>query len=142
MDMKDDSFLKHHLFAKLNVRAFSVLCALILICAGAYMCFKDLSATGTIDIKAAFMQGKIETGSLGIMAMFLGVLIVLALNLNKPYKGQEIRIVINGHEITGKGLSYRKMRELVAAATQKAPESKLEITQPVNSADPKSRAAD
>ena len=90
------------------------------------MCFQDLTSTGTIDIKATFVQGKVETGSLGIMAMFLGVLIVLALNLNKPYKGQKIKIVINGHEITGKGLSYRKMRELIAAVTEKDPENREE----------------
>lgn len=62
------------------------------------------------------------------MAMFLGVLIVLALNLNKPYKGQEIKIVINGHEITGKGLSYRKMRELIVAAAKEASKNKEERT--------------
>jgi hypothetical protein len=110
----DDAFIKRYLLEKLNTRAFSMLCAIILICSGAYMCFIDLNVKGVIDIKSTIVEGKIETGSLGLMAMFLGVIIVLSLNLNKPYKGQEIKIVTNGHEVTGTGLSYRKMRELVA----------------------------
>jgi hypothetical protein len=86
------------------------------------MCLLDIRAKGAIDIKAAFIQGKIETGSLGLMAIFFGVLIVLALNLNKPYSGQEIKIVVEGKEITGKGLSYRKMRELIATISKKEEE--------------------
>ena len=45
---------------KLNTRSFSILGSLILICSGVYMCFSDLSTKGSIDLKAAFVQGKIE----------------------------------------------------------------------------------
>ena len=93
-----------------------MLCALILICSGVYMCILDLRATGAIDLKAAFFQGSIETGSLGLLAMFLGVIVVLALNLNRPNKGQEFRIVLKGREISASNLSYRKLRELISIA--------------------------
>jgi len=103
--------------AKLNTRAGSMLGALILLCSGVYMCFSDLSAKGAIDLKAAFIEGKIETGSLGLMTIFFGVVIILALNLNKPYKDQEVKLIINGNEISGKGLSYRKLKELINSAS-------------------------
>lgn len=87
------------------------------------MCFKDLKTTGKINIKAAFVDGQVETGSLGLASMFLGVIVILILNhrsepyRSEPYKGQEIEININGNNITAKGLSYRKLKEIVAIAS-------------------------
>jgi len=107
-----------YVLAKLNTRSASMLCAVVLVCGGICMCFADLTSKGSIDLKAAILEGNVETGSLGIMAMFLGVVIVLALNLTRPYSGQEVKLVINGNEITGTGLSYRKMHDLIQAALQ------------------------
>lgn len=115
------------LLVKLNTRAVSMLCALVLICSGVYMCISDITSTGSINIKAAFVEGRIESGSLGLMAMFLGVLVVLAVNLHKPFKDQEIKLTLNGNEVVGKGLSFRKMKEIVNAASSAdvVPESEL-----------------
>jgi hypothetical protein len=111
-----------YFLSKLNTRAGSVLCAFVLICAGIYMCFSGLTATGSIDLKAALFEGQVKTGSLGILSMFLGVVIILTLNVTgtKPYDGQEIKLIVNGSEIVGKGLSFRKLRELVRLANTKA----------------------
>ena len=81
------------------------------------MCIRGLAATGSIDLKSAVFEGKIETGSLGLLAMFLGVVIVLVMNLRSPFKGQEVRLVVNGNKISAKGMSYRKLQELVRAAS-------------------------
>jgi hypothetical protein len=86
------------------------------------MCLAGLSASGSINVKAAVLEGKIETGSLGLLAMFLGALIVLAMNIR--YGSQEIKLSVNGNEITGRGLSYRQMRELVEAAISSKDEEK------------------
>jgi hypothetical protein len=118
--------LQDYFQSKVTVRAGAVLCAFVLICGGMYMCFSGLNAKGSIDVKAAVIEGHIETGSLGLFAMFLGVVIVLALIFSKhrPYEGQEIKLVVNGNEITGKGLSYRKMRELVQVANSESPNAR------------------
>jgi uncharacterized membrane protein YgaE (UPF0421/DUF939 family) len=94
-----------------------MLCSFVLICSGVYMCIRGLAATGSIGIKSAVFEGKIETGSLGLLAIFLGVVIVLVMNLRSPFRGQEIRLVVNGNEISAKGISYRKLQELVRAAS-------------------------
>jgi hypothetical protein len=105
------------------------------------MCFEDLRVNGKIDLKTALVEGQIETGSLGLMVMFLGAIVILVLNYkSQPFKGQEIQISINGNQITGKGLSYRKLKEIVAVATDKEPEG--DTHNQANSDDAKSRAAD
>lgn len=109
---------RNDLLTKFNTRAFSMLTAIMLTVGGIAMCFSQLNQTGEINIKAAFVEGKIQTGSLGLMTVFFGVMIVLAMNLNRPYKGQEIRILLDGKEVSGKGLSYRKVRELMAVITE------------------------
>lgn len=140
--MKTESFTEIFL-NKINTRACSMLAALIMILGGVYMCFKDLTANGKIDLKAAVLQGQIETGSLGIMAMFWGVIVILVLNYrSQPYKGQEVQININGSQITAKGLSYRKLKEIVSVATNKELESEIQPHNKAKSADAKSRAAD
>jgi hypothetical protein len=114
--------LLSYILERFNTRAASMLCAFVLICAGIYMCLAGLSASGSINVKAAVLEGKIETGSLGLLAMFLGALIVLAMNIR--YGNQEIKLSVNGNEITGRGLSYRQVRELVEAAISSKGEEK------------------
>ena len=111
----------NRLIDKLSIRAFSMLAALILIVGGIYMCFEGLQAKGKIDLQTALVEGQIETGSLGLMAMFLGVIIVLSLNLfGQRFKGQEVHIIKNGNTFVGKGLSYRKMKEIVDSTDSNA----------------------
>lgn len=101
---------------KINTRGLSMLAALIMIAGGIYMCIKEITTTGKIDLKTAFLEGQIETGSLGLMSMFLGVVVILALNYrSQPYKGQEVELVLDGTEVKAKGLSYRKLQEIVSA---------------------------
>lgn len=120
------------ILAKLNTRAASLLCAFVLICSGVYMCRAGLSANGSIDLSTTLLKGKIETGSLGLMALFLGVFIVVTLNLDRlrpkgRYAGEEIKLTINGKTVVGKGLSYNKMRELLRAAFAESPRDAQEL---------------
>lgn len=129
------------LVARFNARAASVLCAFVMICSGIYMCMLGLSAAGSINVKAAVVEGKIETGSLGLLVIFLGVAIVLALNLAKPYAGQEIRMMVDGKEVVGKGLSYRKMRELVRAVSSASKANRFESSAEEKAEGPSARLA-
>jgi hypothetical protein len=117
MILKD---LADSLISKCNTYALGMFCAIVLICGGLYMCMLDLTAHGSIDLKTTFVEGKIETGSLGLMAMFLGSVVSLVITIARsraaPFHGQEMRITIDGNEIVAKELSYRKMKELLELA--------------------------
>lgn len=58
-----EGVLRHHILAKSNTRAFSMLCAIILISDGLSMCAFGLSGSGSIDLKAASFEGNLRTGS-------------------------------------------------------------------------------
>lgn len=125
INMSDKAKILNRIIDKFHTRSFSMLAALIMIISGIFMCFKDLKATGVINIKAAFIDGQIETGSLGLLTMFLGVITILILNIStNKYKGQELSVTINGKTIKGKGLSYRKVKELLSVG--KNDESRLD----------------
>lgn len=49
--------------------------SLCLCIAGIYMCISELNAIGEINIKSALFQGKITTGSLGLLVVFLGIMV-------------------------------------------------------------------
>lgn len=49
--MKKDTYTDK-ILDKMNGRAFSIIAALIMILGDIYMCFKDLTANGKIDLKA------------------------------------------------------------------------------------------
>lgn len=102
---------------KLNVKSFTILSSLILIIGGLVLCLKDLRVNGSINIKTALVEGQIETGSLGLMIIFLGVFVLIIVNLKKtiiPFDNQVVELTINGNKIKTKGLSYRKLKEISA----------------------------
>jgi hypothetical protein len=107
---------------KLNTKAFSVLGGLFLIAGGFVMCIFGLTADGSIDLKSAFLDGNIKTGSVGLMSMFLGTVLLTFLNLPfRSYKGEEVKLIVDGHEVTTKGVSYRKLQEVIKAVRNDFP---------------------
>jgi len=110
--MKD--LFKELLFEKINTRSLSMTAALLMICSGIYMCIIGLSEKGVIDLKTAFIEGKIETGSLGLMVMFLGIVVILALLIRRhPHQGEEINFIISDNTVSTKNLSYRKVEKIL-----------------------------
>ncbi|MBN2715963.1 MAG: hypothetical protein JXX14_08905 [Deltaproteobacteria bacterium] len=101
--------------AKINVRAFAALGGLILIIGGIFMCMSGLSATGVIDLRSAIVEGKIETGSIGLMSMFLGVILMMVLNIKwRRSAGPEpIKISIEGDKIECEGFSHSKLAKVL-----------------------------
>lgn len=109
--------LKDFLKNKLHTRSLSTLSAVSLILGGLIMCAKDMAVDGQINIKTAFVEGTIETGSLGLMVIFIGLIIIIGLNFDsKPYKGQEFELEVDGIKLKGKGLSQHKIKDLVEGA--------------------------
>lgn len=101
---------------KIHSRSISMISALILIVSGVVMCAKDMAVDGSINVKSAFIEGALETGSLGLMVIFVGLIIIIGLNFDtKPYKGQEIELEFDGIKLKGKGLSQHKIKELIEA---------------------------
>lgn len=117
--MNTQSFVERA-FEKANIKALSGVSAAMLMGAGVYMCIKGLNSNGAIDIKSTIIQGRIDTGSLGLMVIFLATAIFIVINLNKPFKGEQVKIIMNGNEIEASGLSYRKLKEMVAFFSKEA----------------------
>lgn len=101
---------------KVNVKSVSLAIALFLLSAGVYMCLKGIAHEGFIDIKSAVLSGKIETGSLGLIVIFLGTAIVLAVikksGIMQEHKGERIEIEIGNRKIICENLSFRKVQEI------------------------------
>ena len=68
----------HLIIAKLNVKSGLVALAFTLCLTGLYLCITGITNSGSIDIKAAFLEGKITTESLGLLVIFLALPVVLA----------------------------------------------------------------
>ena len=112
---------------KINVKSVSLGIALFLMGAGVYMCLSEIAHIGCIDIKSAVLSGKIQTGSLGLLVIFLGTAIVLTVikksGIMQERQGEKIELVIGDRRIICENLSFRKVqeiRELMKEATESA----------------------
>lgn len=112
MTMDDQTYFMH----KINVKSISLGIALFLMASGIYMCLSELMHEGSIDIKSAVLSGKIQTGSLGLMVIFLGTAIVLAVIIKSGNihmnKGERIEIEVGDKKIICENLSFRKVQEI------------------------------
>ena len=114
------------LLGKVHTRSVGVAIALLMIVCGIYMCVEGIREHGVIDLVIAFIEGHLETGSLGLLVMFLGVCIIaLVLERVHPHTGEEISIKIDGVEICVKNLANGRMADLLdlISAASKAKES-------------------
>jgi hypothetical protein len=73
-----DGATKASILRKLNAKAFAMFGALLLICTGSFMIFKGIKDQGSIDLKAPFLTGKVESGFVGITLIVAAVFIILA----------------------------------------------------------------
>jgi hypothetical protein len=103
-------------FEKVNVKSVSLLSALVLICSGIFMCLKRIQEHGSIDLKSSLVSGQIQAGSLGLMVIFLGVFIVLAVVLRSGVafskRGERIEIEFEGKKVICENISFRKVQEI------------------------------
>lgn len=76
----------------MKTKTFAIIVAVLigasLTISGTIMAFKGITQTGTIDIKSALVSGKIETGSLGLLFAFLGVILLITAVAKKREKKQ------------------------------------------------------
>src|SRR5689334_12376458 len=66
------------LLSKVNVKAGLLGLSTLLCAAGLYLCVEGIQSTGSIDLKAAVVEGRISTESLGLLVLFLAVLPAVA----------------------------------------------------------------
>ena len=103
--------LNNILIVKVNVKSALLALSFFLACAGVYMCMKQFQATGIIDIKSAFVSGKISAGSLGLMVLFLAIFpAYLAHRISLKEKSIELR---DGElRIIGKNMDGNEVRTI------------------------------
>src|SRR5262245_50421730 len=65
------------LLRKINTKAFAMNGALLLIIAGIFMILKGIKDQGSIDLKAPFLTGKVESGFVGISLIVASVFIII-----------------------------------------------------------------
>ena len=125
-------------FQKLNVKALAMVCALLLICAGIFMIFKEIKDQGQIDLKAPFLTGKVESGFVGISLIVVSMFVIVA---TLHYRASEIRSFPKNQTFTvGDGriqlrwqgyalgpVDYRYAQQLVVALSDKR-----EVSPPIN----------
>ncbi len=63
------------------------------------MVYQGITAYGSIDVKALFLEGKVTSGSAGIVFAFVGIVSILVGSLKRPRKIQMLNIRKNGEEI-------------------------------------------
>jgi len=61
---------------RFNLKSATIFFAFILTVAGILMIINDIKDKGIIDIKSAVLSGKLETGSVGLILIFLSVVVV------------------------------------------------------------------
>lgn len=72
----------------------------LLVVSGIVMSFVGVESRGVIDIKSAVISGKVETGSLGLLLIFLGVILLIVLvrtrrEIKKTVRHQEKGTVVD-----------------------------------------------
>ncbi len=113
--MESEKSALEPILAKIHTRSVSVLTAFLMVLSGIYMCIQGIKDKGLINIKSSIVEGTIETGSLGLLIMFLGVVIIIAaLKRVHPHEGEEIHLVVDGNEVKMKNLSKRKVDEIIS----------------------------
>jgi len=66
------------ILSKINTNSASLFIAFVMSISGIYMCFQKLSHDGYIDIKSAVVSGRLETGSVGLLVIFISSIIVIS----------------------------------------------------------------
>jgi hypothetical protein len=91
---------------RINTRALTLLVALILSVGGLLLVYLGIKDDGFIDLKSAFIEGKLRSGLVGVTIIFLSVVLCLACVLvpirKEPYT---IEISHGGHRIKWSGSS-------------------------------------
>lgn len=109
--------LAHLFVTKLNVKSALIFISLVLSISGIYMCFLELEATGAIDIKSAIFEGKINTGSLGLLVIFLSLPVAFA---SKKISLQEkhVEIVHGDLKVTAANMEENEWQNIVACVKE------------------------
>lgn len=64
------------ILSMIHSRSIAMLASVAMVVFGLKMCADGLTQKGTIHIKSAILSGEIETGSLGLFVLFLGVIVM------------------------------------------------------------------
>lgn len=77
---------------RLNVQAGAMLIATILALSGSIMIFKGVEGHGVIDLKSSFLEGQVESGSVGVLLVFCAMFLAVATLIQDRKKKHTIHI--------------------------------------------------
>ena len=63
--------------AKLNLTSAALLVSLAMMGCGTLMCLSGIRDEGSINLKASFLEGNLQTGSLGLVVIFVGAFLAM-----------------------------------------------------------------
>jgi len=104
--------LSQRIISKLNVKSALLFLTFLLFSAGIYMCFLELQSTGTIDIKSTFVEGKITTGSVGLLVIFLGIPVALAA-MKISLQGKTVEIIHKDLKVSAANMDEHEWRNIL-----------------------------
>jgi TRAP-type C4-dicarboxylate transport system permease small subunit len=98
-----------YVLSRFTWRAASFFIAFLLVSAGIVMCWAGLKEAGQIDLATPVVTGKIATGSLGLLVVFVGVFLALVTVIRRR---ERIEFSIRGRKVVFENVSYRKIEEV------------------------------
>lgn len=104
------------LIERVNVQFGAIVVALVFGLSGSAMIFRGIKAEGAIDVKTAFVEGRVKSGMVGVLLVFCSLLIVLTTVIVHRKREQTISLKRGDQEVSWKG-TFTSVEELKVAET-------------------------
>jgi len=102
---------------KVNVKSGLIACCFLLCVLGIWMCSNELKASGSIDVNAFFFKGKMTTGSVGLVVIFLAIpLAALATRLSLCER--HVELAHRGMHIKASNVNPADLRQITNCLIQ------------------------
>ena len=93
-----------YILSRVNVRAGAMFFAIVLAIAGICMVYDGIRGAGSIDFKTVFGEGKLKSGHVGILVLFIGSIICFVC-LTVPKEQNTLEITKSGQSLKWAGTS-------------------------------------
>jgi len=95
-------------------RSLITYCSILTLFIGVVLILKGVAGEGTIDVNMAFVQGKLQSGSIGILFSFLAFLLLVVCYTHQTGSKMELKRTVDGSiTLSHKGsLSSQKVKNI------------------------------